>query len=238
MVSAWTGSKQSFLDLDKEALYAEPSDPVSRADLLRCRFDLKLQDWASVNIAWRPFGYTQKGRVELELWPQLETEYTRKYHSFTWYIKKKPISDKGFRKCTGRKVRKMPDNLEMRTSAEYVERDDQAINIRPSKKMTLRMMSFLVEDVAGCRDWANADMPGKLEQHRWLREWEGLCSMDEEIVEDDEEAAKPPSWFLEEWIEGKHEGQERASGGSDAQVSQGVESIARGVGKRGLEHLG
>ncbi|KAJ3467522.1 hypothetical protein MRS44_005086 [Fusarium solani] len=205
MVSAWTGSKQSFLDLDKDSLYIEPSDSVSRADLLRCRFDLKLQDSASATLAWRPFGYTQKGRVELELWPQLETKYTRKYHSFTWYIRKKPISDKGFRTCTGRKVRDMPDNLEMRTSAEHVERDHQAINVRPSKKSTLRMMSFLVEDAAGGRNWANANMPGKLEQHRWLRDWEGLCSMDVEIVEPDEKPAKPPSWFLEEWIEGKHE---------------------------------
>ncbi|KAL6361896.1 hypothetical protein LRP88_05376 [Fusarium phalaenopsidis] len=67
------------------------------------------------------------------------------------------------------------------------------------------MMSFLVEDAAGDRNWANADMPGKLEQHRWLRDWEGLCSMDVEIVEPDEKPAKPPSWFLEEWIEGKHD---------------------------------
>ena len=156
-------------------------------------------------LAWRPFGYTQKGRVELELWPQLETKYTRKYHSFTWYIRKKAISDKGFRACTGRKVRNMPDNLEMRTSADHVEGDHQAISVRPSKKSTLRMMSFLVEDAAGGRNWANADMPGKLEQHRWLRDWEGLYSMDEEIVEPDETPTKPPSWFLEEWIEGKHE---------------------------------
>ncbi|KAI8682662.1 hypothetical protein NCS56_00389400 [Fusarium sp. Ph1] len=205
MVSAWAGSKQSFLDLDKDSIYIEPSDSVSRADLLRCRFDLKLQDSASSTLAWRPFGYIQKGRVELELWPQLETEYTRKYHSFTWYIRKKPISDKGFRTRTGRTVRNMPDNLEMRTSAEHVERDHQAMNAWPSKKSTLRMMSFLVEDAAGDRNWANADMPGKLEQHRWLRDWEGLCSMDVEIVEPDEKPAKPPSWFLEEWIEGKHE---------------------------------
>ncbi|RTE83160.1 hypothetical protein BHE90_002315 [Fusarium euwallaceae] len=204
MVSAWTGSKQSFLDLDKESVYIEPSDSVSRADLLRCRFDLKLQDSASSTLAWRPFGYIQKGRVELELWPQFEAEYTRKYHSFTWYIRKKPISDKGFRTCTGRNMRNMPDNLEMRTSADHVERDDRAINSRPSKKSTLRMMHFLVEDAAGDRNWANADMPGKLEQLRWLRDWEGLRSMDEEIVEGDEKIAKPPSWFLEEWIESKH----------------------------------
>ncbi|RSL48551.1 hypothetical protein CEP53_009486 [Fusarium sp. AF-6] len=101
-------------------------------------------------------------------------------------------------------MRNMPDNLEMRTSADYVERDDQAINSRPSKKSTLRMMHFLVEDAAGDRNWANADMPGTLEQLRWLRDWEGLRSMDEEIVEGDEKTAKPPSWFLEEWIEGKH----------------------------------
>ncbi|KAF4979446.1 hypothetical protein FDECE_18054 [Fusarium decemcellulare] len=204
MVSAWTGSKQSFLDLDKDSLYMEPSDSVSRADLLRCRFDLKLQDSASSNLSWRPFGYIQKGWVELELWPQLETKYSRKYHSFTWYLdKKQPISDKGFRVCTRQSARNVPDNLGTRTStAESPERNHQAINVRPSKESTRRMMSFLVEDTVGSRDWANAGLPRKCEQLPWLRDWEGVGNVDEAVGPDDESATKSPSWFLEEWIKG------------------------------------
>ncbi|GKU13638.1 hypothetical protein FLAG1_11456 [Fusarium langsethiae] len=206
MVSAWTGSKQSFLDLDKDSLYTELDNLVSRADLLRCRFDLKLQDSAGLNLSWRPFGYIQKRRVELELWPQLETKYSRKYHSFTWYLdKKQPISDKGFRVRTGRNVWNVPDNLEIGTSSiDCPERNGQPINVRPSKESTLRMMSFLVEDAVGSRDWANADLPGKRQQLSWLRDWEGVNSMDGVPVELDEESTKPPSWFLGEWIRDKY----------------------------------
>ncbi|KAF5689753.1 hypothetical protein FCIRC_1216 [Fusarium circinatum] len=206
MVSAWTGSKQSFLDFDKDCLYAELDDLVSRADLLRCRFDLKLQDSAGLNLSWRPFGYIQKKQVELELWPQLETKYSRSYHSFTWYVSKmQPISDKGFRVCTGRNLQKVPDNLEINISSiDYPEDSDQSIKVRPSKASTLRMMSFLVEDTAGCRDWANANLQGKREKLSWLCEWEGVDSINVVTKELDEEPAKPPSWFLKEWIRDKY----------------------------------
>ncbi|KAH7186019.1 uncharacterized protein B0J16DRAFT_399881 [Fusarium flagelliforme] len=206
MVSAWTGSRQSFLDLDRDSLYPAPDDLVSRADLLRCRFDLKLQD-SSSNLSWRPFGYIQKKHVELELWPQLETRYSRKYHSFTWYLHhKQPVSDKGFRVCTGRNVRDVPDNLELSTtsSIDSPVKDCQCIKVRPSKESTLRMMSFLVEDVAGSRDWVNADLPGKHEQFRWLRDWEGVDGRDGVVVENEEESVKSPSWFLGEWIRDKY----------------------------------
>ncbi|KAG5778133.1 hypothetical protein H9Q73_008205 [Fusarium xylarioides] len=200
MVSAWTGSKQSFLDSGKDSIYMRTSDSVSKADLLRCRFDHKLQDSATSALSWRPFGYIEKGRVEPELWPQLETKYTRKYHSFTWYFKKKPIADKGFQRCTGRSVKEVPDDLEMRSSAKQLEENYRAVDARPSKESTRRMMSFLVEDAVGGRDWANADLSTKHEQLRWLHDWEGLDTMEVATVESTEDLAKPPSWFLEEWI--------------------------------------
>ncbi|RGP75758.1 hypothetical protein FSPOR_556 [Fusarium sporotrichioides] len=205
MVSAWTGCKQSFLDIEKESIYANLDDLVSKADLLRCRFDQRLQDTAGLNLSWRPFGYIQKKQVELELWPQLETKYYRKYHSFTWYVdKNQPISDKGFRVCTGRTVDDVPDNLEMVTSpVDCLKRNDQALNIEPSKKSTLRMMDFLVENAIGDRDWANADVQVP-EQFRWLRDFRGLEFSDSPL-EDVEKLAKAPSWFLEEWIRDKYQ---------------------------------
>ncbi|KAF5637144.1 hypothetical protein F52700_4881 [Fusarium sp. NRRL 52700] len=188
MVSAWTGSKQSFLDLDKDSLYPELDDLVSRADLLRCRFDLKLQDSAGSNLSWRPFGHIQKKQVELDLWPQLETKYSRSYHSFTWY--------------------NVPDNLGMSISSiDCPEKDSQSIRVRPSKESTLRMMSFLVEDIVGSRDWGNADLQGERKQLSWLQDWEGVDSMDGVTMEFKEESAKPPSWFLEEWIRDKYHSQ-------------------------------
>lgn len=115
MVSAWTGSKQSFLDLDKDSLYLEEADLVSRADLIQCSFNFKLQDSAATTSSWRPFGHIEKRLIEFELWPQLETNYPRKYYSLTWYLGKRPVSDKGFRIHTGRDVKDMPDDLHIRT---------------------------------------------------------------------------------------------------------------------------
>lgn len=205
MASAWTGSKQSFLDSGKDSLYMETPDLVSKADLLRCRFDRKLQDSASSALSWRPFGYIEKGRVEPELWPQLEIKYTRKYDSFTWYLGKKPISDKGFRIRTGRNVRDVPDDLEMRPSAKCPEKSRQAINVLPSKESTCRMMCFLVEDTVGGRDWANAGLSTKREQLRWLCDWEGLDNMEVATVGPVEEPSRLPSWFLQDWIKGKYD---------------------------------
>ncbi|KAG8356847.1 hypothetical protein FVEN_g5565 [Fusarium venenatum] len=198
MVSAWTGSKQSFLDLEKESIYTSRDDFVSRADLLRCRFDLKLQDSAGSNLSWRPFGSIQKKQVELELRPQLETKYTRKYHSFTWYIdKKQAISDKGFRVCTGRNVHFLDeDNLgKMLPPVNWFPRSVRAINVRPSRESTLMMMEFLIEDAVGNRDWAISGMKER-EKFSWLRDWEGLDFMDGALT-DVGKLVKAPSWFLQ-----------------------------------------
>ncbi|KAF5017568.1 hypothetical protein F66182_10491 [Fusarium sp. NRRL 66182] len=205
MISVWTGSKQSFLDSGKESIYTEISHLVSKADLLRCRFDRKLQDSATSALSWRPFGYIEKGQVEPELWPQLETKYMRKYNSFTWYLGKKSTSDKGFRIRTSRNVKNVPDDLEMRTSGEYSEGNRQAMNVLPSKESTCRMMFFLVEDTIGGRDWANADIPVRREQLRWLYDWEGLDNIEVGSVGPVEEPARPASWFLYEWIKGKYD---------------------------------
>ncbi|KAM5347212.1 hypothetical protein ACJ41O_010217 [Fusarium nematophilum] len=209
IIAAWTGSKQSFLDLDKDSLYTEESDAVPRADVLRCRFDLKLQDYASTLLAWRPFGYMRKAEVEPDLWPQLETKYTRRYHSFVWYHSKKPMRpDRGFRNDTGRDVKNVPDDLELRPSSVEC-RDEEPhcrLYLRPSRILTRTMMSFLVEDGMGGRHWANAALPVKLGQLRWLRDWEGLASGEQPLGEEDiakDVGGKPPSWFLEEWVRGR-----------------------------------
>ncbi|KAF4485715.1 hypothetical protein FAGAP_11438 [Fusarium agapanthi] len=202
MVSAWTGSKQSFIDFDKDLLYLEPSDSVSRADLLRCRFDLKLQDSATTALSWRPFGHIEKSLVELELWPQLETKYTRRYNAFVWYPRKNfSILDEGFRKDTGQHIVNVPDNLKMHTSTDYSEKKYRVTNMRPSKDSTSKMMGFLVEGVGGGRDWANAGLSMQPKQLRWLRDWEGLDRMENNAAE--QEPSRTPSWLLEKWINGE-----------------------------------
>ncbi|KAF9771747.1 hypothetical protein IL306_010603 [Fusarium sp. DS 682] len=200
MVSAWTGSSQSFLDFDKEVLYPEISDSVSRADLLRCRFDLKLQDTAVTALSWRPFGNIPKSLVELELWPQLETKYTRRYSAFAWYLQKdSPILDEGFRRYTGVYLN-VPDDLKLHNSTEYLEAKYCVTNMRLSKELTSKMIDFLVEDVAGGRDWANAGLPMQFKQLRWLHDWEGLERMESNAVE--QEPSPTPSWLLQKWFSG------------------------------------
>lgn len=207
MVSAWTGSKQSFLDLERDALYMEHSDLVSRADLLRCRFDFRLQYSASTLLSWRPFGYIKKTQVEPELWPQLEAKSIRQYHSFIWYPHRElSYPSYGFRRDTGRHVKNVPDDLERRSSSTKCQGGCQRdIKLTPSEESTCRMMFFLVEDATGGRDWANAASLAKAKGHRWLRDWEGLDTMEEEDkASPTADATKQPSWFLTEWMNRRH----------------------------------
>ncbi|KAF5963515.1 hypothetical protein FBULB1_13341 [Fusarium bulbicola] len=189
IVSAWTGSKQSFVDCDNDSIYLQQADLVSRADLLRCRFDAKLQQECATSLSWRPFGDIKKKQVELEIWPQLETKYTRSYNAFVWYLEESPskykkyssIRDDGFRKNTGLQMT-VPDNLEMHTSTmPSKERSYHAIHMRPSIETTCRMMNFLVEDSRGDRHWEHAGFSVEKEQVRWLHDWEGLLTMDQII---------------------------------------------------------
>ncbi|KAI8722634.1 hypothetical protein NCS52_00407700 [Fusarium sp. LHS14.1] len=208
IVSAWTGAKQSFLDDEKDATYGDQTDLVSRADVLRCRFDLKLQDYASVLLAWRPFGYIQKGQIEVELWPQLETRYVRQYHSFVWYPEKgSPAApEHGFRHDTGRDVKNVPDNLDRPSTGVMSKGGYQSpLSIRPSRISTRRMMHFLVEDTVGARDWANADLPVNQDQLRWLFHWETPDPKQDSSSSNGSEdgSVRSTSWFVVEWINGK-----------------------------------
>lgn len=208
IMSAWTGAKQSFLDDEEDTTYGEQSDLVSRADVLRCRFDLKLQDYASVLLAWRPFGYVQKSQVEVELWPQLETKYARQYHSFVWYPEKNSSTtpEHGFRHDTGRDVKNVPDNLDRPSASAMSKGSRQPLfSIRSSKISTQRMMDFLVEDAAGRRDWTNAVLPVDQDQLRWLFHWENPDPAGDDSSSDGSEGggeARSTSWFVWEWING------------------------------------
>lgn len=208
MVSAWTGSKQSFLDDEKTFPDATRPGQVSRADLLRCRANFHLQDTASIALAWRPWGYMAKQDVEPELWPCLESKCSRQYHSFTWYHPNKSYpATFGFRREEKRDIKQVPDNLACRRSGEQCQSACQhEVKLAPSKKSTLRMLSFLVGDAVGGRHSDNAAFPNFL-QHRWLRGWEGIMSFDAPSLPtlDVDVAVKEPSWFLRRWIKGDND---------------------------------
>ncbi|KND86312.1 hypothetical protein TOPH_09059 [Tolypocladium ophioglossoides CBS 100239] len=210
MVSAWTGTKQSFLDQEITACYLEPSDQIPRADILRRRFDLYLQGSSSELLSWRPFGYVAKHSVEPDLWPYLETKRARRYQSFFWYSPQGRFrtSDPGFRRNTGRSIGVSRDDLTQLSSCHKCHEHHHNIKLVPSKSSTLRMISFLVEDATGSRHWSNAAMSEQSRQHPWLRGCGGLDTMEGECrgAADAIEGEKAPSWFLCEWIRGKYDG--------------------------------
>lgn len=213
MVTAWTGTMQSFLDFEKTACFKELSDSIPRADLLRCRYDCKLQDAVYQPVSWRPHGHLAKRDVEPELWPRLETDYVRLYDSFTWYREKVPCQARGFRADTGRNVENVPDALKLRISGEKCLLDCRhQMMLAASKRSTLAMLSLLVADARGSRYWANTAMSHDFRKHPWTQEWEGVDSMDvpeKEARDDDDPTAEAPSWFLDEWLNGEHEGTDK-----------------------------
>lgn len=177
--AAWTGSRQSFLDEETLHTYRDLSDLVSRADLLRHRFNLRLQDTTSLPLSWRPFGYVTKDTIEPELWPWLEHGCLRKYVQWVWWIKngKTALQDVqlGFRKDiqdTGRYVADVPDCLELNRGGQFTEHNGD-IKLAPSRESTLRMIHYCMEDISGDLD-AEISLVEGAKAHPWLKYWRGL----------------------------------------------------------------
>ncbi|KAI0430730.1 hypothetical protein F5Y09DRAFT_220431 [Xylaria sp. FL1042] len=173
-VAAWTGSPQSFLDEMYTTRYS--LDHVSRADLLRHRYNFRLQDTTSPLLSWRPFGYVAKDTIELDLWPWLERGAPRRYVHWVWWIKKgnSLVRDTqlGFRMDTGRFVAGVPDHLEL-NCLNQLSIYNTNIKLAPSKESTLRMIRYCIEDISGDRDTDISSISGA-KLHPWLKYWRGL----------------------------------------------------------------
>ncbi|KAL2176555.1 uncharacterized protein P884DRAFT_260573 [Thermothelomyces heterothallicus CBS 202.75] len=173
-VAAWTGSPQSFLDSEPAPAGQGPKGQVSRADVLRHRYNFRLQEDAY--LSWRPFGYIAKELLEPDLWPWLERGYIREYSHWVWYIKRgnDVLRDVqlGFRRDTNRFVPDVPDRLKTYSARRRAGRNS-VIKLEPSKTSTLRMIDACVEDVCGDRDACILAMPGAM-SHPWLKDWRGL----------------------------------------------------------------
>ena len=85
---------------------------VPIADLLKSRYKLRLQDTSQITLAWRPFGFLPKEKIEVGLWPWLEDAHNRTYLYWVWWIEEDGAMTKdiqhGFRRDTGRFLSDVP----------------------------------------------------------------------------------------------------------------------------------
>lgn len=172
-LSAWTGSPNSFWDEDVTNSYPNLEDLVPRVDVLRCRFNLLLQnDHWNRSFCWRPSGHIRKTYVELDIWPCLEKGSTRKYLHWIWWDKDgNPDVQLGFRRDTGRFV-DIYDDLEVVEPKGYQSHEKGKISVLkgPSVVAVGRMLSFFMMTVSGNMAECNAAMPG-FEKHKWQKRW-------------------------------------------------------------------
>ncbi|KAB5558081.1 hypothetical protein GE09DRAFT_1173147 [Coniochaeta sp. 2T2.1] len=176
IASAWTGSPNSFWELEDGLVttsYLDPADRVPRLDVLRCRFNHNLRDENSYSTTcWRPYGHIHKRDVELDIWPSLERVFAREYAHWVW--KDCAVQQLGFRRDTGRFV-DMGEDLGLANPGEEQDTDpcDQIIPKRPTLIAVGHMLSCFMRDVHGSIAEATAALPG-FETHRWQREWNSL----------------------------------------------------------------
>ncbi|RDA92308.1 hypothetical protein CP533_3249 [Ophiocordyceps camponoti-saundersi (nom. inval.)] len=215
VISAWTGSAQTFIEHAGKADRLEPG-LISRADLARCIVINQQRIPASMPLSWRPFGNVQWRDVAPEIRPYLATKPRFHYWHVTWdLLTEESFPSLGFRRETGRCIEGVIDDLDLRSSeiGYYHGNCSRLISSFQSKKATLRMMAILMRGIDGRRNWRNTTMPDSVKIHDWLFAWKGLDVKGEGLPGPEVQVVRrEPSWFLMEWIDGKHEGKDEMMG--------------------------
>jgi hypothetical protein len=156
-------------------------DVVPVSELLKCRYNLRLQDEFRPRLAWRLFGSVPKEKIEVDLWPWLESGHNRTYKYWVWWVAKggavRKDIQRGFRRDTGRFVPGVDGHHltnEVKDEASIDMICDGDIGIEPSLKATTCMVGHM-DDVAG-DGYALVDVEAA-KKHPWLkglRGWECL----------------------------------------------------------------
>ncbi|KAI1422461.1 hypothetical protein F5Y12DRAFT_618008 [Xylaria sp. FL1777] len=181
-VAAWTGSPLSFWDEaeDGEALATDAdarATSVSRAEVLRRRLNFRLGDNYSTLFAWRPFGSIPDRDIEPDLREYMDQRNFREYVYWTWLgVSDTTRHQEGFRRDTGRFIEDVPDNLDLLDAAveDAALAKPHSIKRAASKRTTLAMLDFSVEDVRHDRSLDIAAIPGLTKNHEWLIGWRGF----------------------------------------------------------------
>ncbi|KAI1268120.1 hypothetical protein F5Y18DRAFT_279046 [Xylariaceae sp. FL1019] len=168
-VASWTGSIQSFWD-EKEstAAAADNWSEVSRADVLRRRHLLRLQDDRWSLFSWEPFGVITRSNIEPELVELFETRYMRVYVHWTWLVLRNPRIERGFRYDTGRLAETIQRDQEPFPSKPMKQRTSR---LAPSKKATMSMLFHSSTDYHYDMSLDIACIPGLDKDHPWLDNW-------------------------------------------------------------------
>ncbi|KAF4627263.1 hypothetical protein G7Y89_g10892 [Cudoniella acicularis] len=186
-VAAWTGSKQSFLDEDALGSYEDIFAQVPRSDLLRHRFNFRLNDFDMPRFGWQPFGHVIKHEIEPELWPRLETRCSRKYKHWIWWLPAKdkngvrlvpevivPDIQRGFRRDKVKHTKSIPGQVELdSTIAEIPGGFDCKVMLGPSRDATFHIMSYGSKDAAGDRSLEAMVIP-RIREHSWMLDSRGI----------------------------------------------------------------
>ncbi|RDL41153.1 uncharacterized protein BP5553_01132 [Venustampulla echinocandica] len=183
-VAAWTGSKQSFLDEECSVLYESQSSLVSRADLLRHRFNFRPRDSAGLYFGWQPFGAVAKAQVEPELWPRLESRSSsRSYVYWVWWVNGEKVVERGLfhdrpQLATQKRYLVMPwlgskhESDYVQASLNQLETDPTGVvvpslRLTPSKEATFRILDWGSKLASGDRTVEAMAIPG-VRKHVWL----------------------------------------------------------------------
>ena len=170
-VAVWTGSHQSFFDENGSGPYIGQNVMVSRADLLRHRFNFRLGDGADiVHFGWQPFGTIRKTDIELELWPRLECKpQPRKYIHWVWWLAKdKRVIERGLRHDKGEYAESITEEFESAGSTVAIPSGFHCdVRLEPSKAATFRILDWGSKMASGERSIEAIAIPG-IRQHPWL----------------------------------------------------------------------
>jgi len=88
IASVWTGSSQSFMDLQGSGPYAQDDDEMQRADRWRLLHDVANLPYKSTPlVGWQPFGRMPLASTELEVYAHARCErHKRHYSNWRWFL--------------------------------------------------------------------------------------------------------------------------------------------------------
>lgn len=172
-VAVWTGSHQSFLDERCSGPYQDLDAEVSRADMLRHRFNFRLgDDSIIVHHGWEPCGKIRKQDIEPELWPSLECQpRPRIYIHWIWWLargkKPKKKIERGYRSDKPHMEFVVPELVLPKSIATIPNGLTYNVALKPSKQATFWIL--LDGSQMALQDQSLEDMvvPG-MRQHPWM----------------------------------------------------------------------